>query len=75
MTILDMLLCIRAVLSVAWLCRYAAPVYCDIKHIVNVTDVDGSKLEDSVVKHDKIFLGEVSLVNACWQRLLNLWLN
>ena len=34
-------------------------MYCDIKHIVNVTDVDGSKLEDSVTKHEKIFLGEV----------------
>ncbi len=39
--------------------RYAAPVYCDIKHIVNVTEEDGTKVEESVVKHDKIFLGEV----------------
>ena len=41
-------------------CRYAAPVYCDIKHIVNVTEEDGTKTEESMVKHDKIFLGEVS---------------
>ena len=39
-------------------------MYCDIKHIVNVTDVDGTKLEDSVTKHEKIFLGEVRHVSC-----------
>lgn len=33
-------------------------MYCDIKHIVNVNDEDGTKVEESVMKHDKIFLGE-----------------
>ena len=41
--------------------RYAAPVYCDIKHLVMVTEEDGSKVEESSVKHEKIFLGEVYL--------------
>lgn len=39
--------------------RYAAPVYCDIKHLVMVTEEDGAKVEESSVKHEKIFLGEV----------------
>lgn len=41
---------------------YAAPVYCDIKHIVNVTDEEGGKIEESMMKHDKIFLGEVPIM-------------
>ena len=46
--------------DIAWLTyRYAAPVYCDIKHLVMVTEEDGSKAEESSVKHEKIFLGEV----------------
>ena len=35
-------------------------MYCDIKHIVNVNDEDGTKVEESMMKHDKIFLGEAS---------------
>lgn len=34
-------------------------MYCDIKHLVMVTEEDGVKVEESSVKHEKIFLGEV----------------
>lgn len=40
-------------------------MYCDIKHIVVVTEEDGSKVDQSIQKHEKVFLGEVGFHCCC----------
>ena len=41
------------------LCRYAAPMYCDVKHTVHVKGEDGPQETDEGEELDKVFLGEV----------------
>ena len=44
---------------VVLLCRYAAPMYCDVKHTVHIKGEDGPQETDEGEELDKVFLGEV----------------
>ena len=42
--------------------RYAAPLYIDIEETLRSKDEEGAVLEEEVLKHDKIFIGEVPIM-------------
>ena len=52
-------LLVRVQQLVISLCRYAAPMYCDVKHTVHIKGEDGPQETDEGEELDKVFLGEV----------------